>query len=68
MPDLRTHRHHVAQWTTGTTGTHALCSAVEYRHAKLSAVHVFGADRIGAAAPGIRSTLSRLKIVAPTGT
>ncbi|WP_029109967.1 hypothetical protein [Mycobacterium sp. URHD0025] len=47
MADLRTHRHRIAQCAAGTTGTHGLRSIIEHPHLDLSAVHVFGADRIG---------------------
>lgn len=47
MPDLRTHRHRVAQWATGTIGTHALRSIIEHPHLELSGVHVFGAGEVG---------------------
>lgn len=47
MPDLRTHRYRVAQWATGTIGTHALRSIIEHPHLELTAVHVFGADKVG---------------------
>ncbi|WP_273735652.1 dihydrodipicolinate reductase [Mycolicibacterium septicum] len=47
MPDLRTHRHRVAQWATGTIGTHALRSIIEHPHLALSGVHVFGAGKVG---------------------
>ncbi|TGB45045.1 hypothetical protein [Mycolicibacterium peregrinum] len=47
MPDLRTHRYRVAQWATGTIGTHALRSIIEHPHLELTAVHVFGTDKVG---------------------
>lgn len=47
MPDLRTHGYRVAQWATGTIGTHALRSIIEHPHLELTAVHVFGADKVG---------------------
>lgn len=47
MPDLRTHRYRVAKWATGTIGTHALRSSIEHPHLELTAVHVFGADKVG---------------------
>ncbi|WP_454791200.1 hypothetical protein [Mycolicibacterium lutetiense] len=47
MPDLRTRRYRVAQWATGTIGTHALHSIIEHPHLELTAVHVFGADKVG---------------------
>ncbi|MUL83341.1 MULTISPECIES: dihydrodipicolinate reductase [unclassified Mycolicibacterium] len=48
MTDLRTDRYRVAQWATGTIGTHALRSIIEHPHLELAAVHVFGADKVGA--------------------
>ncbi|MEV0674239.1 dihydrodipicolinate reductase [Mycobacterium sp. NPDC050441] len=47
MPDLRTHRYRVAQWATGTIGTHALRSIIGHPHLDLTAVHVFGAGKVG---------------------
>jgi len=47
VPDLRTHRHRVAQWATGTIGTHALRSIIEHPHLELSGVHVFGTGEVG---------------------
>lgn len=65
MPDLRTHRYRVAQWATGTIGTHALRSIIEHPLLELTAVHVFGADKAGIDAGelcGLRPTGWRLTV------